>query len=287
MREILELRIPEDLARQYLPRDIGETIGDIVLVREVVVEPGDAVFGVIRETELALKRKGQFLLTSVRQCRHYSKQELDSAELLTLVIDPMFEPAGEQCGTLYDDSEACPLCLAPRRQASDLRLDLRAIPKSKGAAVSIARNELVFKDELCQAISRAALSGIEFRPVLHCKPPVRRAAPLVWWQPWLTSHPVPAAAQTKFGTSIFADECQQDEYRCPNGPVVGLQLLSELYLTRAEWDGSDFVRTREYIGVRRGLLNPHQIVAVSQRARMIIESTRPKGIAFEVAHLVS
>jgi len=39
--------------------------------------------------------------------REYTKEDTESAEVFRLKINPCFEPAGEECGTRYDDSASC------------------------------------------------------------------------------------------------------------------------------------------------------------------------------------
>ncbi len=282
MKETYEFRIPDEFAVQYLDRDVGELIGVVYYVRKVVTTPSDPLFAVIRDAQREQRARGSSFVSSVTVYRKYTKHELDSAELLTLMVHPMFEPAGEECGTIYDDSQACPRCHAPRRQVSDLSLDLTKFPRGKSAAVTIARSEVVFADGLAQLVRNANLRGIAFRPVRQC-PPLRRSLP-PYWQPQITSSPVSAAPETKFGYNIF-DEDLGDTYRCPVGPVVGLHKLSELYIKRSTWDGSDFAETAEFIGVRQGLLNPFPLIVLSQRARRVLE-TMARGIKFEVVHLV-
>jgi hypothetical protein len=283
LRELYEFRIPDTVASKYLSRDVGQTIGTVYYVRKVVVEPYSPIFATIRNAEQSLRSQGSFFFSSVTVQRKYTQRELDESELLTLVIDSMFEPAGEECGTVYDDAEACPLCHAPRRQVTDLMLDLRTVPRSKRAAVSIARNEIVFAEPLARRILDEALTGIAFRPVHHCGK-ARKQLP-VFLQPWITSAPISAVPPTRFGNNVFDDD-PDNEHRCPDGPVVGLNLLSELYVARSSWEGEDFVQTQQYVGIRRGLLNPRTILATSQHARRVIESAGRKGITFEVAHLV-
>jgi hypothetical protein len=86
--------------------------------------------------------------------------------LLQLIIRATFEPAGEECGTKYDEATACPLCGAGARQVSDLRLDLRKAPKSKHIAKTIAR-EWVVSQHLAELMLDAGLKGFELGPVRH------------------------------------------------------------------------------------------------------------------------
>jgi hypothetical protein len=274
VKEIYQFRIPDDLASRYLPREVGETIGNILHVRKVITTPDSEEFACIRDADRELRSKGSFFFTSISVRRKYTRPELDGAELLTVEINAMFEPAGEECGTVYDDAASCSRCGAPRRQVSDLFLDLTSIPRSKNAAFSIARNEIVFAAGLAKRIHEERLTGVEFRPVHHWRQAKRVLPEFV--QPWIVSSPISSASKTKFGNSIFDDD-PDNLFRCPSGPVVGASRISELFVSRESWDRSDFVQTRQYVGIRRGLLNPHPILVVSQRTRRIIEAYGGRG----------
>src|SRR5262249_22702448 len=98
--------------------------------------------------------------------RSYTRAELARARLFQLRINAVFEPAGEQCGTAYDDSTACQHCGAGRRQVSDLILDLRKVPTTKDIARTIA-DEWIVSQRFAQLLLDAEISGFELRPVRH------------------------------------------------------------------------------------------------------------------------
>jgi hypothetical protein len=102
--------------------------------------------------------------------RHYSTDELENAEILRLSISRVFEPAGEECGTRYADSEACAICGAGARQIGDLRLDLRRLPKGVNIARSIA-DEWVVDQRFAELITESRLSGVELGRVLDRSAP--------------------------------------------------------------------------------------------------------------------
>ena len=92
--------------------------------RVVKVQPADDLFEEIREAELQRHTEGGlFYSWDVR--RTYQRGELEGAELVHLIPTGAFEPVGEDCGTQYDESAACPYCGAGRVQTSPLALDLR------------------------------------------------------------------------------------------------------------------------------------------------------------------
>ena len=168
MRETIEFRIPEEAARSVLAPDDGTVLG--TTVRKIELSPTDSRYSRIRDAEAEYRTRGESFFTSYRLARHYSKQELDSAELLRLSIKRVFEPAGEECGTRYSDSEACRICGAGRRQVGDLRLDLRTLPKRVDFARSIA-DEWVVSQRLAELILDENLTGVDLGRVLHRSAP--------------------------------------------------------------------------------------------------------------------
>ena len=164
MREIAEFRIPEGNAARFLSKQDGKKIG--MAVRMVRAEVGSALYNRIGELEQRFyKKKDPFFLGWDIQ-RDYTKKELSDATLLHLVITSTFEPAGELCGTIYDDSSVCPYCKVGRKQTSDLFLDLRKLPKGKDIARTIA-DEWVISQRLAQFFLEHQITGFELRPVRH------------------------------------------------------------------------------------------------------------------------
>jgi len=49
---------------------------------------------------------------------------------------------------------------------------------------------------------------------------------------------------------------------------------------------SDIVASRQFIGVRRGLLRPERVILVSPKLRRLVAAERLTGCELEVAHLV-
>jgi hypothetical protein len=278
--------------------------------------------------------------------------ELQSAEYFKLDITAVFEPPGEDCGTIYDESCACPhvfskgrACGVGARQASDLFLDFRKIPKNKDIARTIA-DEWIVSQRLAELMVNAKLNGFELRPVKHKarfredparleslaagrellerariqgitngswefdvwisrpqqhdlmgrvweesaklkeKQEAKRGAKYpTWYQLLITTEPIPVSPPTKFGLEPF-DEDLAGRYRCPFGHIAGLNLLSEVTISRASWDGSDLARTKEMVGARGGVLRPHPILLGSPRLRGLFSEHSVRGVKMEIAHLV-
>ena len=115
----IEFRIPEKTARELLAPDEGETVGGIA--RKVVLTTDSPQFEVFRELAIERREQGAEPFVSWRIRRIYSDVEIQNAKALRLIPEATIEPAGEELGTLYDESDVCPYCGAGRRQLSPLR----------------------------------------------------------------------------------------------------------------------------------------------------------------------
>jgi len=110
-----------------------------------------------------------------------------------------------------------------------------------------------------------------------------------WYQLFVTSKPVRLGPSTRVGNSPF-DSDLESRQRCPlelGDHVIGLNLLSQVSVPDSEWDGSDFVRSRGLVGVRRGLLCPSPLLFISKRLRDLMISNSVKGWSSEVVDLTS
>ncbi|WP_224242411.1 hypothetical protein [Hyalangium gracile] len=280
MRETIEFRIDEELARKFLEPELGSPMSDTL--RRVVLPTHDERVQRIGEIQRAHRERGEFFFIYSATHRHYSAKEMGSAELLDLVIRAHFEPTGSMCGTEYDESAACKYCGVGARQVSDLILDTRRIPKGKDIARTIA-GEVIVSPRMVDACREYGLAGADFRPVLHLGRKGRE--PSEWSQLVITSKPLKLSASTVTGINLF-DLDEENRHRCPKGHMAGLNQISELYVQRASWDGSDWARTGTFFGVRRGELRPEPRLLVSQKLRQVLVGMKAKGFELEVAHLV-
>ena len=137
MEEICEFRIWEKYAARLFAPNEGKRLGS--LTRKVEMRVNDARFKAVGDLNASIQRhENDLFFTYWNIRRHYRKEELEKAELFLLWNIATFEPAGEECGTQYAESVACPKCKAGARQATPLFLDWRRIPKGKDIARTIA-----------------------------------------------------------------------------------------------------------------------------------------------------
>jgi hypothetical protein len=280
MRETFEFRIEEERAQQFLEPGLGVLLGDSV--RKVLLPGDDPRVQQIGEIQRARRKKGDLFFTSWNIHRKYTEEELQSAEVLNLVIRAYFEPTGTEVGTEYDEEAACKHCGAGAPLKTELILNTKRLPKSKDIAQSIG-GEVVVSSRLVKSFKEHGLRGAEFRPVLHNTR--KGPQPSEWFHPVFTSKPVKLDAKTVTGNNPF-DLDERNEFRCPKGHMAGLNQLSELYLKRASYDGSDFSVTDKYFGDRRGELRPERRLLISPRFREVLEELGAKGFKLEVAHFV-
>ncbi len=280
MRETVEFRIDERLARKFLEPDLGTPLSDTL--RRVVLPINDKRVQQIGEIQRAHRQKGDFFFISSSIHRRYSKEELRLAELLDLVSRAYFEPPGSLCGTEYNEAMACSHCGAGAQQISPLILNTRRIPKGKEIAKSIA-GEIVVSARLVEVFRQNGIRGAEYRPVFHRSRKGLEAS--AWSQLVITSKPLQLSDRTLTGNNLF-DLDEEDRYRCPKGHIAGLNQISELSVQRASWDGSDWCRTDKLFGVRRGELRPEPRILISQKLRQVLLEMKAKGFDLEIAHLV-
>jgi hypothetical protein len=288
---VYEFRIPEDEAAIYLPPGLGATLGGSI--RRVQVEGGAPLFETMRRSYERARKNGSVFLAPVALRRQYSREELAQAEAFQLLRWTVFEQAGEEYGKLYDYSTSCSICRVGRLQQKDLVLNLFRVPR-KDIAFSIG-GEIVVSERFVQLARSTRLTGFELRPVHHDGQKTRRPEPR--WQVVPDGPAVELVTPpTRFGMHAF-DEDADGLYRCPNGHVAGLNILSELSVTRASWPALDLTATRQHVGDPwpadptlppsewvYGVLIPVPLLVISRRFLRMLERNNLTGWRVEVAY---
>lgn len=265
MREFVEFRVPEELASRLFAESEGTRLGHSV--RKVVLAIDDPRFEEVGrlQQEMIATGNGRFFY-GWELNRVYSAQELARAECLRLIISTAFEPAGEECGTEYDESTACPRCGIGAVQRSPLYLDLRKAPTSKDIARTIA-DEWIVSQRLAELIAAANITGLELRMVRHCAS--RNAEPI-------------NLDATAAGRSLLSAA------RAAGAPYGTWEF--NVWLNRAENSGA-FTRAREEndtVAKRREARHPpprpwYQIIVLDTMAR-IVAPTRAGTDPFDHKH---
>src|SRR5438132_848408 len=133
MRETVEFRIPEEFAQDYLPRTLGVTLGGFV--RKVVLPISDPLVARIVEIHKEFKTRDELFFAGSYIHRQYTKREIELAKAFRAIVKHVFEPTGEDCGTVYDESTGCKYCGANARRVGDLILDSRRLPSRGNLAI--------------------------------------------------------------------------------------------------------------------------------------------------------
>jgi hypothetical protein len=279
MRETVEFRIPEEYALQYLPDDAGLVLGESV--RKLEVSPSDPLFGRIGELDCQFKSEGKAFFTAAISHRRYTVTELASAEILHLLVRSHLDTSGEEYDTEYDGGEACIYCGAGRKQRSVLRLNLRGISRTADVVSTLAGEKIV-SSRLAALIRRFVITGVQLAPVEDV---VHQRASAQWQQIVPSGRAVEISDKTRAGNDPFDDD-PEGTYRCPLGHVLGLNLLSDVWIVRNSWAGDDLAISRQMFGEMRGLLRPEPVWLISSRFWRALKEASVKGFRVEVAHLV-
>jgi hypothetical protein len=205
---------------------------------------------------------------------------LAEAELFYAFPGRTFEPAGEECGTVYDDTRGCPECGAGAPQVGPLFLDGRHIPEQPDFARTIA-GEIVVSAKAVEVFRKNGFTGAEFNAVALSDKGSSES--IDHYQLNVRGPFVQLDQRTRLGEGPFDESAVG---HCPLGDLAGLNLVSEVSIKRGSWTSSDFSATAQWVGVRRGLLRPHRLVLLSSHARRAIQEAGLTGLVVEVAQVV-
>jgi hypothetical protein len=281
MKEVYELRVTKNGGARIFPPDEGKVLSPTG-TRKIVINDADPRIPQIRNAQRDAEKRGKdFVFHGWSVFRKYTKKELISAKLFTLVPRSFFEPTGEECGTEYDETSACPLCGAGAEQVTPLFLPFRRIPKSKDFSLTIA-NEIVVSPRFVELFQTKGMNGASFEPVQGRQG--KQAESCQWFQLKINCAPAKLIPPTRAEIDPFVED-EKDENRCSRGDLIGLNRVTEVTISRTSKSDDDIFYSRQYVGVRRGLLRPHRQILVSPRLRSMVLDNKLKGMDFEVAHL--
>lgn len=281
MKEIIEARFPHNWLTRVLQEDQPLTSDSDT--RRIILELGDPRIELIQSALRESSRRMEAVGYSAIVKRKYSAKEILAAQVVVLVPTKVFEPAGEECGTIYSEKDSCNLCGFGRRRASALALDTRRLLKDNGLAQSIA-GETIVSTSVARLFLEENLTGCSFGEVYRCGE--KTELDMSWKSLDIDGDRVAVSSSTRFGIDPLSPDLS-DRFRCPLGHVAGLNRLSELRLSAASWTGADFSLTSTATGRRSGLLAPMQTILVSPRVARLLLGAKFKGFSLEVAHLCS
>ncbi|WP_132011677.1 MULTISPECIES: hypothetical protein [unclassified Flavobacterium] len=293
MKETIEFRINYDFAHLLFKEDEGKNVG--TSVRVVEISKSDPRYNQIPIISKQVKEnydRGFFFGWKIK--RKYSINEIKSASLFYLKIKNVFQPAGEECGTIYDETEACDICGANRKQIGPLKLKRNSIPK-KDISKTIS-GEIVVSEKFAIALKSRNLQGVILNPVflnekesnyfqLNANNKLQLSEKTI-----AGNDPFETTSGDEGGSydiSGYKINMKKEVYKCPKGHLIGLNILSEVYvLNNPSIYNTDFFTSVQKAGVKRGLLEPEPIYFCSKDFKKMTDEEKLTGFDFEVAHIV-
>lgn len=289
------------------------------VVTEVRVLSGSPLIDLVKEVQQECDEAGETFLVTGSVVRQYTRREIKDAAVLCLKIRGTFEPAGEECGTAYDDSGACGICGSGGRQVNELILPRAKIPRKDDIAMTIA-SEFVVSRQFVVACEQSRLRGLKFLPIRDAESGMLLKD---WRQLVPESSSAEVVAPTSYGTTpfdVFGGDFSQERrtkvagyvwdslsrnipagavgammvaaegpagvMRCPNGDKIGGIRFSELHVKLIGADESDFFATRQFVGLRSGFVRPYRELLFSQRMSQVLLESGMKGLDVEPVHVV-
>jgi hypothetical protein len=292
MKETIEFRINNDYAHLLIQPVKAKNLGSVSVIEITRDNPN---FDLIARLSRIIREEfnDSFFFYSNPK-RSYTKKELAEATLLMASVTATFEPAGEENGTFYDESNACEICGANRRRVGPLRLKTGSLPE-KDIARTIA-GEIVVSEKFVQAFGKRGLRGACSEPVM-----LNRGSSS-YYSLEITSDGLDLSENTVAGVNVFdlSESCEagtfevagsqtvvlKEVYRCPKGHTIGLNLLSAPHVLDSHSVNTfDFFASNQKTGVKRGLLRPEPIYFCSPSFMKMVEEEKLSGFSFEPAQL--
>ena len=292
MKETYEFRIYEDYYH-LLPHPNNARFNGAVYVLKISRD--NIIFHKLKEINKKVKEKfGKSIFGFWNVKRSYTKKELVEAKLFHFKIKTTFEPTGEECGTLYDETFTCKICGANKKQISSLILKKGSIPK-KDIARTIG-GEIVVSDRFVNAIKQRKMKGLALTPVNFEKQPSTYYQLTANMEVDLSHRTVAGVnafdfSESSEGTDFtiqggYHIKFEKEIYKCYKGHTIGLNILSEPYVLNSPLiKGFDFFVSKQKIGVKRGLLSPEPVYICSPALKKMVKEEKLSGFEFEIAHI--
>jgi hypothetical protein len=279
MKEFIELRLEEKQARKiFLPHE-GRRIGDDKDTRVVRITRDDPRFERISQLEKKWNDAGRAFSFGAGVARTYTAADLKAAELFDAFFYGRFDPPGEECGTEYDETKACPVCGAGAPLVGPLRAARKALGRNMDFASSYA-GETAISARAAEVFRKEKIMGPVLKPLFHGQ---KATEPSTDWFQLDVSHADADIVPPTWISSLPYD-WDKNEYGCLRGDTLGLRHHSEFTIRMNTNSKFDLFQTRQFLGRRAGMLRPERRFLASPRFRDAVLSYGLKGCRFEVAH---
>ncbi len=276
MREIVQFRIPENWALEWLQSSDGK-VTRTGSVRIINTPRGSELYERVVAIDREWRKIGRYFVLGYGIDRAYDSAELEQADLLLLHISNVFEPAGEDFDAVY-----LPDVHGPAEFANRIGPLVLQCSRFRGNSFcqTIACERLI-SPEVQKIVRDRSFTGLDFGPVM-CKGSPRTKTD--WAELVVTAPKVAIAPPTVVGTDLSGDPPPNvwDE----TTEYLGLNVLSEVSIRRDSWDGSDFAVSWQTVGAHQGLLRPYRLLFVSKRVFEALSPKMRRGLKVEIAKLV-
>ena len=287
MKETIKVRFMERHAHLLFNEDEGKKLGP---TREVTLDMNSPVVSKIGTiTKYLWENEHHIFFTCWDIRRSYTSKELENEKYFCMNIRKLIEADGAEYGTGYDETAACPICGANRKQISVLKMGKGRYIKNRDVAITLGGDLLVSK-RFVEFVHTHSLKGVEFKPVILGKTVSEDC-----FQMFFTST-CDLSTKTKFGYNPFGVYVMRDgehyycgdhdPYTCTNGDNMGLNIISETHIQHSSLvEEADFFMSRQTYGYKMGLYRPWHLFFCSQRAMRLMTQQSIRGFNFEVAHI--
>lgn len=280
MREVYEFRIAAEFAGLLFEDHEGKVVGEN-WIRLIEIEKNDPRFEQIGRLEKEIYRKyGKTLYYGWKIKRSYTEEELLAADILELKIASFINSAGEVCGTEYDETNACSVCGTGSVQISNLRLPLSKIPEHNDISRTIS-GEIVISRRLVDLLNKNSITGYTIRPIYACRTSGKQSNK--WVQLIPKKCDIDIVNPTKIGINPFHPD-MEGHYACTGCSLLGLNQLSELWINKTSDKSLELRASKQFIGVRRGMLRPERMLFISSHIWGLLSKNGIRGFQVEVAH---
>ena len=184
----------------------------------------------------------------------YTAEEIHKARLFRLRFTCLARTYGEQWGTIYDESAACPQCGFGRQQISSLILDPKRLPKKTDLAVTVTSDEWLVSERLAELMAEEKITGGELVPIQAA----RTGTASLKYQLKVSQILWEAIPPTRFARDYFHEDVD-GEYICPEHFQSGLNLVSELHLVSGQKSIPDISLTKDRAGEKNGYIVPRHL----------------------------
>lgn len=209
----------------------------------------------------------------------YSAEEMGNADYfhVNVPVRPVLDRKPEDEKSIYDFSGECRYCRFGWNQTADLTFKAKSLVKTFPLFRVFGRDEWIMNEEIRITLETNNIQGVEFRPVRA----INGQSEIQSWYQFIVKNRIgPCLPETYFGFDPLYTG-SKDSNACPLGHTRGLNLLSEIHLSKKQLSGLDIAMTTDYIGGIGAVQVPTPLLIVSKKVYYLLKDKKTK-IQFNV-----